>query len=56
MCDHLFETTTRYDKQRRLLTFLLVCPVCRRERGLETVDYEPHFSAAQVDPALARVR
>jgi hypothetical protein len=43
MCDHLFDTTTRYDSQRKLLTFLLVCPVCHSETVVETLPYEPRF-------------
>jgi hypothetical protein len=44
-CGHLHDTTTRYDHARKLLTFLLVCPVCRTERVLETQRYEPRFAA-----------
>ena len=47
MCDHLFETTTRYDSARKLLTFLLFCPVCRTETILETLDYEPRFKPSE---------
>jgi hypothetical protein len=43
MCDHLFDTTTRYDRERKLLTFLLVCPVCHSETVMESVPYEPRF-------------
>jgi hypothetical protein len=43
MCDHLFDTTTRYDSDRKLLTFLLFCPVCRTETVVETLAYEPNF-------------
>jgi hypothetical protein len=42
-CDHLYETTTRYDAVEKVLTFLLVCPVCGTERVLETQHYEPRF-------------
>jgi hypothetical protein len=42
-CDHLCDCTTRYDREQRLLTFLLVCPVCRTERVIETQHYEPRF-------------
>jgi hypothetical protein len=41
MCDHLYETTSRYDKERQLLTFLLFCPTCRIEQIVETVRYVP---------------
>jgi hypothetical protein len=43
MCDHLHETTTRYDAGAKLLTFLRVCPVCRIEEVVETLEYEPNF-------------
>jgi hypothetical protein len=42
-CQHLHETTSRYDISRRLLTFLLVCPQCGVERVVEMVHYEPQF-------------
>lgn len=42
-CDHLHESTSRYDHTRKLLTFLLVCPVCRTEKVVETQHYEPRF-------------
>jgi hypothetical protein len=42
-CDHLCDSTTRYDHDRRLLTFLLVCPVCGTEKVMETQHYEPRF-------------
>jgi hypothetical protein len=45
MCDHLHDTTTRYDAGEKLLTFLLVCPSCRTEKVLETQHYEPRFRA-----------
>ena len=42
-CDHLHESTSRYDRRRRLLTFLLVCPICATERVIEVQRYEPRF-------------
>jgi hypothetical protein len=42
-CPHFHDTTTRYDKARRLLTFVLVCPACGLERVVETMPYEPRF-------------
>jgi hypothetical protein len=42
-CRHLRDTTSRYDHAEKLLTFLLVCPVCGTEKVIETLDYEPHF-------------
>ena len=44
-CGHLHDTTTRYDHERKLLSFLLVCPVCGTERVLETQRYEPRFAS-----------
>jgi hypothetical protein len=44
MCDHLCDTTSHYDGERKLLTFLLVCPECGMTRVLDTVPYEPHFT------------
>jgi hypothetical protein len=43
-CDHLHESTTRYDHDRKLLTFLLVCAVCHTEKVVETRHYEPSFT------------
>ena len=42
-CDHLCDTTTRYDAAQKLLTFLLVCPTCGTEKLIDTVRYEPRF-------------
>jgi hypothetical protein len=42
-CDHLHETTSRYDRADKQLTFLSVCHVCRTEQVIESVQYEPHF-------------
>jgi hypothetical protein len=42
-CDHLHDTTTRYDPVEKVLTFVLFCPVCRTEKVLETRHYEPRF-------------
>jgi hypothetical protein len=43
MCDHLHDSTSRYDTGSKVLTLLLVCPVCRIERVVETLEYEPNF-------------
>jgi hypothetical protein len=43
MCDHLHDTTSRYDVAKKLLTFLLCCPVCGTERVIESLRYEPEF-------------
>ena len=42
-CDHLHDTTSRYDHAQKRLTFLLVCHECQTERVVETVPYEPRF-------------
>jgi hypothetical protein len=55
-CDHLHESTTRYDSASKVLTFLLVCPVCRTERVVETCHYEPRFEPRGAgEPAGATV-
>jgi uncharacterized membrane protein YcaP (DUF421 family) len=35
-CTHLHDSSTRYDHERKLLSFLLVCSVCATERVVET--------------------
>jgi hypothetical protein len=45
MCDHLYETTSRYDSDRKLLSLLLVCPVCEIEEIVHTIEYAPTFVA-----------
>lgn len=50
-CDHLYETTSRYDRDAKRLDFFLFCPVCRTGRLIESLDYEPRF-----EPMLASVR
>jgi hypothetical protein len=55
-CEHLHDSTTRYDHDRKLLSFLLICPVCGIERVMETQHYEPRFQpgpAAQLADASA---
>jgi hypothetical protein len=55
-CDHLCDTTTRYDHEKKLLHFLLICPECRTERLIETVPYEPRFEPNPAEnPAEAPV-
>jgi hypothetical protein len=49
-CDHVHESTTRYDHDRKVLSFLLVCPVCGIERVMETMDYEPRFEPHSAPP------
>jgi hypothetical protein len=41
MCDHLHDSTSRYDAAEKVMTFLLVCRTCGIERVVETLDYEP---------------
>ena len=43
-CDHLHDSTSRYDHERKQLTFLLVCPVCGTERVVDSIPYEPRFT------------
>jgi hypothetical protein len=49
-CEHLHDSTTRYDHDRKLLSFLLVCPVCGSERVMETRHYEPRFQPGPPSP------
>ncbi len=51
MCDHLYDTTSRYDNATKLLTFLLVCPVCGIKKVVETIEYEPKFTPYVPGPA-----
>ena len=41
MCDHLHDSTSRYDAVEKVMTFLLVCRACGIERVVETLEYEP---------------
>jgi hypothetical protein len=41
MCEHLHDSTSRYDAAEKILTFLLVCRTCGVERVVETLEYEP---------------
>jgi hypothetical protein len=41
MCDHLHDTTSRYDAAGKVLTFLRVCRICGIEQVVETLEYEP---------------
>jgi hypothetical protein len=45
-CDHLHDATTRYDHAQKLLTFLLVCPVCGTEKIVDAQHYEPRFQSS----------
>jgi hypothetical protein len=42
-CNHLHDTTSRYNPRAKLLTFLLVCPVCGTEKIVETLRYDPRY-------------
>ena len=48
MCDHLHDSTSRYDAAEKVLSFLLVCRICGTEKVIEAVEYEPR-------PALSRL-
>ena len=55
-CDHLCDTTTRYDAAQKLLSFLLVCPTCGAEKLIDTVRYEPRFEPhPTAEPAAATI-
>jgi hypothetical protein len=49
-CDHLHESTTRYDRHEKRLSFLLVCPTCGTENVVETLRYEPRFEPHPAPP------
>jgi hypothetical protein len=51
MCCDIYDTTSRYDYDRKVLTFLLSCPVCGLETVVARLDYEPAFSPAGTQPA-----
>jgi hypothetical protein len=55
-CDHLHDTTTRYDREAKQLDFLMVCVVCGTERLVESISYEPRFqpNGATVHPLRPR--
>ncbi|HEX6460339.1 MAG TPA: hypothetical protein VF032_15565 [Thermoleophilaceae bacterium] len=55
MCDHLHDTTSRYDAAEKLLTFLRVCRTCGIEQVVETLEYEPRpiRTAGGAAPRLA---
>jgi hypothetical protein len=42
-CRHFHESTTRYDDNQKLLSFLLVCRVCGIEKLVHRQPYEPRF-------------
>jgi hypothetical protein len=54
MCDHLFETTSRYDHERKVLIFLLFCPACETETVVETLRYSPAFRRLDADGGSGR--
>ena len=43
-CEHLCQTTTRYDHGQKELSFLLVCAVCGTDELIEAIQYEPRFT------------
>jgi hypothetical protein len=59
MCNHLHDSTSRYDAATKALTFLLLCPTCGIERVIETIEYEPRplwpsQETARRQPQVAR--
>lgn len=49
-CEHLHDTTSRYDRREKQLTFLLVCDVCETEKVVERLPYEPRFEQLEQAP------
>ena len=42
-CHHFHESTSRYDRDQKLLSFLLVCRICGTEKLVHRQPYEPRF-------------
>ena len=55
-CDHLHDTASRYDYAAKRLELLLTCPVCKIEKVIHSLAYEPRFepSGATVHPLRRR--
>jgi ribosomal protein L44E len=55
-CEHLHGTASRYDHAARRLELLLTCPVCKTEKVIHSLAYEPRFepSGATVHPLRRR--
>ena len=55
-CDHLHDTASRYDHAAKRLELLLTCPVCKTEKVIHSLAYEPRFapSGATVHPLRRR--
>lgn len=55
-CNHLHDTSSRYDHAARRLELLLICPVCKTEKVIHSLAYEPRFepSGATVHPLRQR--
>ena len=55
-CDHLHDTVSRYDHAAKRLELLLTCPVCKIEKVIHSLAYEPRFepSGATVQPLRPR--
>ena len=51
-CDHLHESTSRYDHERKQLSFLLVCRSCGTEKLVQTIPYEPRYEPRPVVESL----
>jgi len=57
-CDHLHDTASRYDQAAQRLELLLTCPVCKTEKVIHSLAYEPKFepSGATIHPLRPRER
>ena len=42
-CSHVHDTTSRYDHAEKRLELLLTCAVCKTERVIHSLSYEPRF-------------
>jgi hypothetical protein len=41
VCDHMHDSSSRYDPARKILTLVLVCRICGTERVVDKLAYEP---------------
>jgi ribosomal protein L44E len=55
-CDHLHDTASRYDQAAKRLELLLTCPLCKTEKVIHSLAYEPRFepSGATIHPLRRR--
>ena len=45
-CDRLHDTASRYEQAAKRLELLLTCPVCKTEKVIHSLAYEPRFESS----------